>query len=219
MVGTPPPTFVSNKSIMKWNFYLLTLLLLLASLLLRAQSNVAEEKKCFVGSTLFMLYNLLPDDQPPHYVQLNVGYRFTPKDVIVFEAISWRYYGPLGRQYGPDYENPESDFPGKVQNFGAGLSYKRFLWKRAYAQIHATAFHQNYLDQEDNKIQSGFQLFNSVRAGYQFRLFKNRFFIEPSLAVTFWPINTNLPESFQIQEDRFDKYFLAEPGLQFGFNF
>lgn len=204
---------------MKQGTYLFIAFWLLAGPSVEAQSTTPDEKFFFIGSTLFMLFNIIPDDQPPRYVQLNLGYRITPKDVVVFEAISWRYYGPLGRQYGPDYENPESDFPGKVQNFGAGLSYKRFLWKRAYAQIHATAFHQNYLDLEDNKIQSGFQLFNSVRAGYQFRLFKNRLFIEPSVAVTFWPVNTNLPESFQVQEDRFVKYFLAEPGLQFGFNF
>ena len=204
---------------MKQRFFLFTLLWLLATSLVSAQGTTPEEKKYFVGSTLFMLFNFIPDDQPPRFVQLSLGYRITPKDVFIFEAMSWRYYGPLGRQYGPNYENPESDFPGKVQNFGAGLSYKRFLWKRAYAQIHATAFHQNYLDPEDNKIQSGFQLFNSVRLGYQFQFSKNRFFLEPSVAVTFWPVNTNLPASFQTQEDRFDKYFLAEPGLNFGFNF
>jgi len=204
---------------MKRNYFLLTLICLLVSLSTQAQNTPTEDKKYFVGSTMFILYNLVPDKQPPHYAQLNFGYRITPKDVVSVEAISWRYYGPLGRQYGPEYENPESAFPGKAQVFGAGLAYKRFLWKRAYAQIHATAFHQNFLDREDNKIQSGFQLFNTVRIGYQFQFFKNRLFLEPSLAVTFWPVNTNLPESFQVQEDKFDKYFLGEPGLHFGFNF
>lgn len=164
-----------------------------------------------------MLFNFTAD--PPDYYQLNFGYRITPKDVLSFEAITWTYGGPLGRQYGPDYENPASDFPGRVRAVGGGLAYKRFLWKRVYTQIHATALHQTYQDEVNEKIQNGFQLFCAARMGYQFRFFNNRVFLEPSLALTFWPINTNLPADFQAQEDRFSGYFLGEPGLHFGFNF
>jgi hypothetical protein len=183
----------------------------------KEQNKDSLQYQCFVGSSFFVLANLFPD--PPEYYQLNVGYRITQKDVISLEAITWTYQGPLGRPYGPDFDNENSDFPGKVQAFGVGVAYQRFLWKRAYAQIHITAFHQNFMDESDRKIQSGFQLFNTLRIGYQFRFFKNRFFIEPSIAATFWPVNTNLPESFQQQEDRFSNYFFGEPGLHFGFNF
>jgi hypothetical protein len=37
--------------------------------------------------------------------------------------------------------------------------------------------------------------------------------------MTFWPINSNLPESFQREENKWKKYFLGEPGLHFGFRF
>ena len=97
--------------------------------------------------------------------------------------------------------------------------FSKFLWKRAYTQVHSTLLRQHYLDEDGAKIQSGYQLFNTVRLGYQFRFFKNRFFLEPSVAMTFWPINTGLPESFQIEENKWNKYFLGEPGLHFGFNF
>ena len=106
-----------------------------------------------------------------------------------------------------------------MRAIGAGLAYKRFLWRSAYAQIHSTAFHQDYLDEAGRKIQSGFQLFNTVRVGYHFEFLKNRIFLEPSVAITSWPINTNLPESFQQEEDKWPKYFLFEPGLHFGINF
>lgn len=182
-----------------------------------AQSNEPIQKKHFIGSSLFMLVNLTDDS--PEFFQLTYGYRLSPKDVIMAEAITWTYKGPLGRQYGPHYENPASNFPGKVRAVGAGVSYKRFLWKDMFAQAHATALHQNYLDESGEKIQSGFQLFVVGRLGYQFKFFNNRVFLEPSVAVTWWPINTNLPESFQVQEDRFSKYFLGEPGLNFGVNF
>ena len=183
----------------------------------QSQTNENLDKRHYVGSSLFMLFNLT--DDPPQFYQLNYGYRITAKDVLTLEAITWTYRGPLGRQYGPDFDNPDSEFPGMVQAFGAGLAYKRFLWKGIFTQGHATAFHQNYLDENMDKIQSGFQLFCTLRFGYHITLFKNRLFIEPSVAFTSWPVNTNLPESFQIEEDKWPKTFLFEPGLHFGINF
>ncbi len=135
------------------------------------------------------------------------------------EAITWAYHAPLGIPYGPNFEKKENNFPGKGKAYGVGMAYKRFVWKGAYAQIHTTVLKQNYLDLNDDRIQSGFQLFNAVRIGYQFRFFNNRVFLEPSIACTFWPINTNLPASFQTEEDKWNGFFLGEPGLHFGFNF
>ena len=43
-------------------------------------------KRYFVGSTLLLLGNFIPDDpNPPKFIQLNLGYRITPKDVLSFE--------------------------------------------------------------------------------------------------------------------------------------
>ena len=211
-------TFVSKLNNMCRNT-ILSVLILLTSLNAQPQtaSNDSLEKRCFVGSTLFVLANLVNDPEPPNYYQLNFGYRITPKDVVSLEAITWNYYEPIGVPNG--VKQNATNFPGKVQAFGAGLAYKRFLWKQFYAQVHSTALKQNYLDEENEKIQSGFQLFNTVRIGYQFRFFKNRLFLEPSIAMTFWLVNTNLPESFQVEEDKYPNYFLGEPGLHFGFNF
>ncbi|MGB1204392.1 MAG: hypothetical protein ACPG5B_02030 [Chitinophagales bacterium] len=176
-----------------------------------AQTTDDMERKHFIGSTLFMALTPLLNPSPNYY-QLNYGYRITPKDVLSVEAITWSYYGPQ--------KKPNSEaFPGKVQAFGLGLAYKRFLWKGIYSQIHSTAFRQNYIGEDDKKIQSGFQLFNVLRFGYHIKLFKNRWFIEPSVAATSWFINTNLPDSFQVEEDKWDNYLLFEPGLHVGFNF
>lgn len=197
---------------------LITILVITATTVF-SQSTIQEEeyKKHFIGSSFFVLFNFAPD--PPDFYILNYGYRITPKDVISIEAKTWKYQGPLGRQYGSDFENEESNFPGYVKAYGVGLGYKRFLWKKMYAAIHVTAFRQNYIDINKTKIQSGFQLFNTLRFGYQFQFFNNRFFIEPSFAFTYWPINTNLPDSFQVEEDKWSNYFLFEPGLHFGVNF
>lgn len=202
---------------MRRNAFMLSVCLVFTGLSAQAQMADQPNSRTFVGSTLFMLANLADDPEPPNYYQLNVGYRITPKDVISLEMITWKYYEPVGVPYGEKKE--AANFPGSVQAFGLGLAYKRFLWKRAYAQLHATAFRQNYLDTSNQKIQSGFQLFNTLRIGYQLRFFNNRLFLEPSIACTFWPVNTNLPEGFQLEEDKFRAYFVGEPGLHFGINF
>jgi hypothetical protein len=88
-----------------------------------------------------------------------------------------------------------------------------------YTTLHATPFFQMYFDQEGEHIQSGFQLFMTARLGYHFEFWKNRLFIEPSIAATAWPINTNLPDTFAAQEERWRPFFLGEPGLHFGVNF
>ena len=183
----------------------------------QSTENDSLFKRHYIGSSLFVLAT--PTVKPsPKFYQLNYGYRLSIKDVFSVEAITWEYQGPLGRPYGSVRDDKNTNFPGKVRAYGLGLAYQRFIWKGAYAQVHATFFHQNYLEENSKKIQSGFQLFNTLRLGYQVKLFNNCFFIEPSLALTAWPINTNLPASFQVEEDKWNKFHI-EPGLHFGFNF
>lgn len=174
----------------------------------------------FVGSTLFMLGNFIPDDpNAPDFVQLNFGYRLTPKDVVSIEANTWKYAWPLGIPFGKSYQSPEEKYPGYLREVGIALVYQRFLWKGAYTAVHAMNALQKYVDEDNAKIQNGYQLFMTYRLGYHFQLFKNRFFIEPSVAVTHWPVNTNVPDSFAAVESKWPNYFLFEPGLHFGVKF
>lgn len=195
----------------------LLIAMLLASSTVFGQSTQNNNKKHFIGSTAFILANL--GDDSPNYYQLNYGYRISPKNVVSIEAITWEYKAPLGIPYGKNYENKNSNFPGSVKAYGVGLAYKRFLWKDLYSAFHLTMLHQDYLDTNRKKIQSGLQVFTTTRVGYQFNFSNNTYFIEPSLAVTYWPVNTNLPEPFQVEENKWDNYFLFEPGLHFGINF
>jgi hypothetical protein len=52
-------------------------------------------KKWFVGSSLLMLGNF-DNVNNPEYIQLNVGYRITPKDVVSFRFKRSIYAWPLG---------------------------------------------------------------------------------------------------------------------------
>jgi hypothetical protein len=62
------------------------------------------------------------------------------------------------------------------------------------------------------------QLYITARVGYHVGL-GDRVFLEPSLAFNFWPVSTNVPASFEVQDERWNSYFLAEPGLNIGFRF
>ena len=56
-------------------------------------------KRFFTGSTFFMLENFASSNKPD-FVEINLGYRLTPKDVISIELKTWKYAWPLGIPYG-----------------------------------------------------------------------------------------------------------------------
>ncbi|MEZ4888138.1 MAG: hypothetical protein R3E32_25645 [Chitinophagales bacterium] len=181
--------------------------------------NDTTHSKFFVGSTFFVLYNLVPDDNPPNFVQLNFGYRLSPKDALSLELKTWTYRWSLGIPYGDSKEAPEEKFPGFIKEYGFALAYQHFWWKGLYTGVHVMNAWQTFKDEEGKKIDNGFQIFNTYRAGYHFKLFKDRFFIEPSIAITHRPYHSEMPESFKQMDDKWSKFFFGEPGLHFGFNF
>lgn len=176
-------------------------------------------KKFFVGSSLFVLYNLIPDDNAPDFAQVNFGYRLSPKDAVSLELKTWKYAYSIGIPFGKSYEAPEEKFPGYIREYGFAVAYQRFWWKGLYTGIHVMPAWQSFVNDEGNKIDNGFQIFNTYRVGYHIKLFKDRFFIQPSIAVTHRPYHTEMPEAFKQLDDKWSKFFFAEPGLHFGFNF
>jgi hypothetical protein len=195
-------------------------MMLVVNAQLKAQYSPQDStyKKCFVGGTFFMLGNLLPTEKPD-FVQLNLGYRITGKDVISLEVKTWKYYQSLGIPYGKEYNLPENKFPGYIREFGFAVAYQRFLWKGLYTGVHVMNAWQTFSNSEGEKIDNGFQIFNTYRLGYHFKLFNDRFFIEPSVAITHRPYHTEMPNSFKQLDDQRSKFFFGEPGLHFGFNF
>jgi len=173
----------------------------------------ASDKRHAIGSSLFLLGNLAPGD-PVYFFQLNYGYQLTHQDIIFTEAITWTYYEPLGT-----YGSSDEKYPGKIRAWGLGVGYQRFLWKHFYMTAQATPFWQQFFDEDDQKIQNGFQLYLQSRFGYRFEFLNQRWFLEPSVACNYWPVNTNFPEAFEEIERGNPNYFLFEPGLNFGFRF
>lgn len=175
-------------------------------------------KKCFIGSTLFLLGNLSSHNRPD-FVQLNLGYRITGRDVVSLEVKTWKYAWPLGIPFGKFYGAPEEKFPGFIREYGFTISYQHYWWKGLYSSIEVMNARQLFVNEEGDRIDRGYQIFNTYRTGYHVRLFRDRLFIEPSLAVTHRPYHTRMPDSFKQIDDRWSRFFFGEPGLHFGVNF
>jgi hypothetical protein len=198
-------------------------LVLTTSLQLNAQYYKSDStyKRCLVGSSLFMFLGNLDTKNPPNFVQLNLGYRITGKDVITLEPKTWRYSWPNGIHpfFNKAYKQPEERFPGYVREFGVSVAYQRFFRKGLYAELNVMPTWQKFMDDNNKKVDNGFQIFNTYRVGYHVKLFKDRFFIQPSLAITHRAYHTTLPDGFKQLDDKWSKFILGEPGFHFGFNF
>lgn len=172
-------------------------------------------RRHFIGSSLFLLGNL-PDigaERPVNYGQLNYGYLLTLKDNILIEANTWTYYEPLGT-----YGNSEELYPGKVRAYGIGVGYQRFLWKNMFASATVTPFLQQFYDEDNKEIQKGFQLYLQIATGNRWEFFQKRWFVEPAICYTSWPVNTNFPASFKEIEKGKPGYKI-EPRANFGYKF
>lgn len=191
------------------------------TLQLKAQYAKADStyKRWFIGSTIFLLGNLATTN-PPDFAQLNIGYRMTGKDVITFEPKTWKYAWPNGIHpfLNKSYGKAEEEFPGYIREYGLSVAYQRFFTKGLYAELNVMPSLQKFVNTDGNKIDKGFQIFNTYRVGYHIKLFKDKFFIQPSLAITHRAYHTPMPDGFKQLDDKWSKFVFGEPGFHFGFN-
>lgn len=217
---TIPQALITTRMQMKG--VLVAVTLIVASPLHVSAQYAKEDstyKRYFAGSTLFMLANLVPDNNPPEMVYLNLGYRMTGKDVISVELKTWKYGWPIGIPFGKKYEAEGEGFPGYVREHGISLNYQRFFRKRFFAQVDVMPAFQTFVNDRGVTIDKGFQFFNTYSVGYHVKLFKDRVFFQPSIAITHRPYQSRMPDSFKQVDDRWPRFFYGQPGLHFGFNF
>ena len=195
-------------------------LVVTGSLQVYAQNDtiVSKYRKWFVGSSLFMLGNFDKTNNPK-YVQINFGYRITPKDVLSLDFKKSVYSWPLGIPFGSSsFDAPGENYPGHARIIAPTIGYQRFLWKGTFASIHALNAFETYYNEDKKKIGNGYTLYLNFHLGYQFKFFKNRLFFEPAIGCSYWPIRNNVPQSFKVVEEKWNNFFI-QPGLNFGYNF
>lgn len=174
-------------------------------------------RRWYIGSSLLLVGNFSKVNNP-EYIQVNVGYRITPKDVVSFEFKRSIYSWPIGIPFGPSFDAPGLNYPGHARILAPTIGYQRFWWKGVYTSVHALNAFEKYLDEDKRKIGNGYTLYLNFHLGYQFTFFKNRFFFEPAIGCSYWPVRTNVPESFKSVENKWPNYFI-QPGLHIGYNF
>ena len=173
-----------------------------------------SNRKWFIGSTLLLLGNL-DDTNNPEYIQVNAGYRITPKDVVQFRFKRSIYAWPLGIPLAPILM-PRTQLSRTCRIlasawipaiFGGRACTHRFMYwmllKNMWMWI--------------KKIGNGFTLYTDFYLGYQFT-FSMTVSFEPAIGISFWPIRTGLPDTFKAVEEKWNNYFI-QPGLDFGYKF
>lgn len=205
---------------MQTKLLLFTLVLITTSTLrVKAQNTQPHSpfRRWYIGSSLLMLGNFDKKDNP-EYVQLNIGYRITPKNVVSFEFKRSVYSWPIGIPFGPSFRKSGGNYPGHARILAPTLAYQHFWWKGVFTSVYALNAFEKYFDENKKAIGNGYTLYLNFHLGYQFKFFKNRFFFEPAIGCSYWPVRVNVPESFKVKEEKWPNYFI-QPGLHFGFNF
>jgi len=179
--------------------------------------------KFSVSTTWLSFGNFGVEKTNTHHYELHVKYALTPKDKIGIKFATWSLFQPMGILWWDgvlEKLDTESEFyPGRLRETGIGISYQRMLWKGLFATVEILPQLKTYLDENNNKIGNGFKLYTSYHLGYHFSFFKDRVYLEPQIHCQYWPIDTNVPQSFEDKDSGWNNYFLFEPNLYIGFKF
>lgn len=188
-----------------------------------AKDNInvtAPIHKFSVSTTWLTFMNFGEEKTNTHHYEFHAGYQLTPKDKIGIKVATWKLFAPMGIPILDAVEMNESTFfPGRLSECGIGVTYQRMLWKGLFATVEVLPQLKTYTDVNDEKIGNGFKLYTTYHLGYHIPLFKNRMFIEPQIHCNYWPIDTNAPQSFQVEEYKWNNYILFEPNIYIGVNF
>ena len=176
--------------------------------------------KFSVSTTYLTFVNFGPEETNTHHYEFHLGYKLTSKDKIGIKVATWKLFAPMGIPFGDAIKMEESTFfPGRLGEKGIGVTYQRLLWKGLFATIEIMPLKKTYFDENNKKIGNGFKLYTTYHLGYHIPLFKNRMYIEPQIHCNYWPIDTKAPQSFQVEENKWNNYMLFEPNLFIGVNF
>jgi hypothetical protein len=173
-----------------------------------------------VSTTYLTFTNFGSEKTNTHHYEFHFKYKVTPKDIIGIKVATWKMFAPMGMPMQEQLKFEESNFyPGRLREIGIGVTYQRMIWKGLFATLEILPQLKTYLDENNRKIGNGFKLYTTCHLGYHIAMFKNRIYIEPQIHCNYWPINTKAPQSFQVQENKWNNYFLFEPNIYIGVNF
>jgi len=214
------------------NFLKITLLLTFAFLVTKvfSQNTIQESRKSGNGvvndhkfslsTTYLSLLNFGEEKTNTHHYEFHFGYKLTSKDKFSIKVATWKMFAPMGMPIQEQLKFDEMNFyPGRLRESGIGITYQRIIWKSVFATVEILPQLETYYNLSNEKIANGFKLYTSYHLGYHIPIFRDRVYLEPQIHCQYWPVNTNVPESFEVMNNKWNKYFLFEPNLYIGFNF
>jgi len=187
-----------------------------------SERNSIQDYRFSLSTTWHSFMNFGPEETNIQMYELQFGYKITDKDKIGIKVATWKLFTPLGIQmWDPHFLKESEYYPGRLLEYGAGVTYQRTLWKGLFAAIEVLPLKQEYLNEDEVKIKDGFRLYTSYHIGYHIPLFNDRVFLAPQLHCNYWPIMTDGPEGFKDTENRewSKNYLLFEPNIYIGINF
>jgi hypothetical protein len=168
-----------------------------------------------VGTSAWMLANALPDS--PQFYYLEVDRTLAEGDALVLEAATWTYRAPIGIPYGSSFGDSAEEYPGFVRSIGLAFGWRHTLYRGLNASVRGFHFLQLY-SEDDRPRKTGYQLFLQTRLGWRWPASAPGFWIEPSIAFNWWPVEVGRPASFRAKDSRWPSYFLFEPWLNVGWH-
>ncbi len=179
-----------------------------------------QKHKFSVSTTYYSLLNYEEEKTNTHHYELHIEYRLTPRDKIGIKAATWKLFAPMGMPMQEQLKFVETNFyPGRLRESGIGVTYQRTIWRGLFAAAEILLQLKTYLDENNSKISNGFKLYTSYHLGYHIPLFKNKIYLEPQIHCQYWPVDTNVPQAFRQEDDKWNNYFLFEPDMYIGVNF
>lgn len=166
-----------------------------------------------MGTSAWMLANALPDS--PQFYYLEVHRALDQRNALVVEPVTWTYRAPIGIPYGSSFGDASQEYPGFVRSIGLGVGWRYTLYRGLNASVRSFHFLQRYKE-DDRPATTGYQLFLQTRVGWRFAFRAPGFWIEPSVAFNWWPVERGRPASFAARDSRWPSYFLFEPWLNLG---
>lgn len=184
-------------------------------------TNNRKDYKFSLYTTYLTFSNFGKTETNTQHYELQLAYQLSQKDRIGIKLATWKLFAPMGIPiWHNQFLEKESFYSGRLRETGIGGTYQRKLWKGLFVTLEVLPLFTSYLDDTGHKMAKGFKLYNSYHLGYQIPLFKKgRFFIEPQFHINHWLINTNVPEEFKNEEDKWNNFFLIEPNLYIGIKF
>lgn len=106
---------------------------------------------------------------------------------------------------------------------GLIIGYRRFLWKKLYAEYEIWPCYDEFYEKNEDKYYKGIDLWNEFRVGYQFNFeIKNSpFFVNTAWPFGFGLYSSNKPDSFydRMNQSFSDKFFFQFPLIFIGLKF